>query len=457
MPARRIGLLALSLLICGAALACRTGGASDEEIPLPDTTPFSPEQATSIHEIRDAVMELRGLSVSAEIGEGTLTRDEIRAYYDLLNDEVDEEDREELATFNTALRMLRIIGPEDDLLTLFTDFWGDASAGFYSIEDDELVLIGDGSNLSYDDRSTLAHEYVHSFQDAAFDLDRFDELAEKEDENEDGAPTEYGTTTSCVLEGDAEISQYMFEANVLGPEPEDPEVGEPPAAGLESEIPPGFLRYMGFNYNECAIWALSLYIHDQGGWDTLNKAYADPPWTTEQIMHPEKYLDRESVTGMPPLDLTDRLGDGWERLDSAIFGEFDVYNYLTTVLEDDTIAAQAAAGWGVGWLGIYSFKGEEGTTDDRSVVHVALEFDSDSDFQEFVAAYNGVIAKLGGPAGQISDNAAVCWTGALEHAHVAANSSRRRVDILMTTDDESLKAASSGPLSSGAHVACAGA
>jgi hypothetical protein len=453
--------LAMAVVVVATSAAiCGGGSASEDEIPLPDTKPFSADQETTIHEIRDAAMRIRGLNVTSEISEGTLTREEIRAYYDEVGSTITDEDRAEIETYNTALRMLRIIGPEDDLLDLFTGFWGDASAGFYALDEEKLVLIGDGSGLTYDDKSVLAHEYVHSFQDAAFDLDGWDKLLEKEEENEDGAPSEYGTTTSCLIEGDAELSQAIYEEQVLGPEPETPveAVANPPAATQEPETPPGFLRYMTFNYNECALWALALYLDAGLKFDKLNEAYARPPATTEQVLHPEKFLQREAPTDMPPLDLRDRLGGDWERTESAIFGEFDVYNYLATVLEDEAIAGFAAAGWGVGWLGIYTDSGDNATTDDdRIITYVSLEFDTANDFDEFAGVYGGVIEKLGGASvTRAADGSAACWTGAIEHAYVGVNPSRKRVDIVMATDDESLKLAAAEPLSSGSLGKCPG-
>jgi hypothetical protein len=452
---QKAGRFALILALLSAALvACRSTG-SEDEIPLPDTTPFSSEQAESIHEIRDAVMDIRDLKVTSEINEGTLTREEIREYYEVVNSEIDDEDRREMENYNTAFRMLRIIGPDDDLLNLFTDFWSDASAGFYSLDDDKLVLIGDASDLGYEDRSTLAHEYAHSLQDASFDLDKFDELAEEESGNDDGASSEYNTTLSCVIEGDAEVTQYLFEAQVLGPEEEG--AGQPPAASFDSEIPPGFLRYMVFNYNECAIWALSLYIEDGGDWDEIDDAYSEPPWTTEQIMHPEKYMEREDVTGLRPLDLRNRMGGEWKRTESVIFGEFDLYNYLATVLEDEGVALDAAEGWGVGWLGIYTEDGDTDGPAPASVVTVSLEFDTRSDFDEFKRSYEAVTEKLGGSSVTRSeDGDIVCWQGELEHALVVFYDTSIRADLLMATDEESLRKAASGPLSSGETVSCPG-
>ncbi|GAG43154.1 unnamed protein product, partial [marine sediment metagenome] len=59
-------------------------------------------------------------------------------------------------------------------------------------------------------------------------------------------------------------------------------------------------------------------LFEVGGWEEINRAYLNPPGTTEQIMHPGKYLNGEKYVEVEvqPLDdsswtlvETDRLGE----------------------------------------------------------------------------------------------------------------------------------------------------
>ena len=43
-----------------------------------------------------------------------------------------------------------------------------------------------------------------------------------------------------------------------------------------------------FPYREGALFAISLWR--SGGFDNVNRAFANPPRSTEQIIHPEKYV-----------------------------------------------------------------------------------------------------------------------------------------------------------------------
>jgi hypothetical protein len=215
---------------------------------------------------------------------------------------------------------------------------------------------------------------------------------------------------------------------------------------------------MVFNYNECALWALALYVEGGLTFDKINEAYARPPWTTEQILHPEKYAARERVTDMPPVDLTDSLDGDWERVESAIFGEFDLYNYIATVLDNEDVGRVAASGWGAGWLNLYRPESSDDATEaERAVVHVSLEFDNPFEFGEFLGIYNGVIDLLGGASvTRAPEGNTACWNGALEHAFVGWNDRRGQIDILMATDDATLKQAVSSSLATGVVGSCPG-
>jgi hypothetical protein len=75
--------------------------------------------------------------------------------------------------------------------------------------------------------------------------------------------------------------------------------------------------------------------------------FANLPTTTEQILHPEKYLAGEGRKPVSLQPLEPSLGQGWTRPGNGGFGEFTVQNILLAGLESDRSAVQAAAaGWG---------------------------------------------------------------------------------------------------------------
>ena len=80
-----------------------------------------------------------------------------------------------------------------------------------------------------------------------------------------------------------------------------------------------------------------------GGWDLVDFAYQRRlPATTEQILHPEKYLEDEGALPVP--DIPDP-GPGWEEVDTGTVGEFFTREILRQDAEEIG-ADEAAEGWG---------------------------------------------------------------------------------------------------------------
>src|SRR5690606_30209794 len=143
---------------------------------------------------------------------------------------------------------------------------------------------------------------------------------------------------------------------------------------------PGFLMaQIGFPYEHGVVFAQ--YLYDEGGWELVNEAYADPPSSTEQILHPEKYLEGEEPIEVVVDDHSEVLGDDWVEIEADTYGEFGV---MTLLGESDLSSRQitrASQGWGGD---AYSILMSE---DDELAVVWQTEWDSDRDAREFARTY----------------------------------------------------------------------
>jgi hypothetical protein len=406
-------LAVLAGLAATALLLAACGGESGP--PLPELAPFDPALADQIHEIRDRMMEVRQLG-AGDIEEGTLDRQSLIQHYDEWTASTDDQEGADLEAWNAALRLLHMMGSKDDLLDVFSAYAGEQTLGFYSFSDKKLALVTEeAANISITDRLTLAHEYVHSFQDARFDISKLNKLEDK-----DGANTNYATTVECLLEGDATFSTVLYAVEKLDPEQQQAFLDELEKAAEggqdEDEYPPALERYMTFPYDQC--FDFVQYLFDEGGWSAVNEAYENIPVSTEQILHPEKYLAGEKPSALVLPDLSDSLGAGWEQLDDSIFDEFDVYNYVLTSLEQreaeaERAAADAADGWGGGRIAIYS-----GDDPSRVLIHLELDWDSQPDAIEFFNTFLCVAGLAAGrwwePEGELQ---AVRWDAGDEYGY----------------------------------------
>jgi len=409
-----------------ALAACSSGGSE-----FPEPSPFPVDVAARLHDIRAKVSEVRGLPPYEKATEGSLTQEALLDYERQQTAKLSQEEKAQMEAWTAALRLLHVIGPEDDLLKLVTEEWGGSVLGMYLPEEKWLVLVGDGKEIGMGDELVLAHEYAHSLQDGAFGFETLDKWAERKTDR--SGHTQYTETIDCLTEGDAVVTERLYAEKVYGPDWESLEQEENQTDEEFPDLPVFLLRAFYFNYLECPEFVQGLY--DEGGWEVVNAAYKNPPATTEQVLHPEKYKAREIGNGQAPPDLSERLGKGWKHLDTSQFGEFDVYNYAVTMTGDPEAARIAAAGWGGGWLSVYHSKEDAS----QVVMQLSLSWDSNQDMEEFLVVYGAILQIRGVELQGQEDQPEVRWQAEGEHALLRWNDTTARVDILIATDADALQ------------------
>jgi hypothetical protein len=350
---------------------------------LPPLTPFSAALTERLHAIRDRVAAVRGLPVPDSIQEGIARPEDVLSTSIASLGDITEEERAESDAYLQALRMLKLI-PEDYSLENWASDYSTGIAGFYSQYDKALVLIGEPDDeISMYDELVLAHEYTHALQDAAFDLTAFQESYTDHPDDEAGL-TSYEEMTTCIIEGDAVLTEYLYMEDVYGPNWQSEivyEYGDAPSA--DDGFPEFLSRAFGFAYNECYFFVAELY--EEGGWQAVNDAFVQSPATTEQVLDTDKFRAHELGNGRLPDDLTRDILTSWTATEIGQFGAFDTLNYILTITGDYFSAYNAAIGWGGGWARIY-------TSPTRAyVLQLQVSFDSSEDFEEFVRALGEVL------------------------------------------------------------------
>jgi hypothetical protein len=180
------------------------------------------------------------------------------------------------------------------------------------------------------------------------------------------------------------------------------EIGEVDMAVLE-EAPDVLAESLQFPYLQGLTFVQNLYV--AGGWPAVNSAYADPPRSSEHILHPERYRagDMPQLVSLAPL--TDTLGAGWRQVDEDIFGEFFTRYYLDQQLSLRE-AKTAAEGWGGDRYAVHYRE-----SDGALVMVLRTAWDTPADAEEFVDAYAAYgEARFGHVAGETS-GARMCWSG----------------------------------------------
>lgn len=423
-----------------ASAACFGSSGDDEEDQLPELTLFPSDTVDRLHEIRDRVSEIRGLPVNDKVREGTMATEALRQYSQDQWAALEDEDVDDVEVGEGLLKLLGLIPADYSIQEDYASDSSDLVGGFYDPETEQLVVISEGGELSMADEITLAHEYTHSLQDGEFDLEAFIE-AWTEATAEDDGYSSYRETLRCLFEGDAVLTQILYAEAVFGADWQTLLQAEAAASGatdVEFNLPPFLLRSIAFSYNECATFVRTLY--DEGGWDAVNAAYVNPPATTEQVLHPEKYRSGELASGPKPEGLGELL-EGWSAPNEAggQFGEYDIFNYFVTRTGDANSAIIAAQGWGAGWISGY----RDDTDESRLVAHVAFSFDSAQDQLEFLGAFGAVLGSYGVNPASLTAGDTVRWNAPNEFGKFGAvivDNVRAKVDIRIATDEAALVA-----------------
>ncbi len=279
---------------------------------------------------------------------------------------------------SALFKLLGVIPLDSDLGEIYEGLFGSQVLGLYDPEEEEFFVLGDDQSgvdsIDIEAQLTYAHEYVHRLQDAKFDLEVLEELATGDD---------MSIAISALIEGDATSaqSQYML-ANY-----DFLELVElfDSALAAQSERPdsPVFIqKSLEFPYTDGA--AFVAIILQMGGFAAVDAVFADPPKSTEQVLHVEKYLDGELPIEVDIPD--DAIGDEWTVQAENVLGEFFLRTWLEAIGSESASAATAAAGWGGDAYAV--FENDSGET----ALAVSIAWDSSTDAREFITELSQTFA-----------------------------------------------------------------
>ena len=150
----------------------------------------------------------------------------------------------------------------------------------------------------------------------------------------------------ALMEGDATLSSGLFATSGLSLSElldlvQEASETETPAL---ANVPDVVRKTLIFPY-ETGLKFVSSLQQSPGIWRQVNDVYSRPPVSTEQILHPAKYLAGEAPipVSLPPV--LPVLGSDWELVFEDVIGEFLLRTYLNSVLPWPA-SVRAASGWG---------------------------------------------------------------------------------------------------------------
>jgi hypothetical protein len=346
--------------------------------PTPSPT-FPPPNATAqsqMSAIQLEVSDLRGLPIQADVAQYVIAKGGVRRKLEgILFDFTTLEELEDEARVLAALGLIK---PTYNLLTNTLNGLTDNLGGFYVPWSKELFVIG--NRFGGVEHFIYSHEYGHALVDQNFHIEAMGVY-----------PKCLGDEQRCdairaLVEGDATLLMYQWWRQYATPRDyEDILNYSPPPQTIPEQFPPPYAYPdSDFPYNQ----GLSFveYLYDRGNWAEVNRAYANLPQSTEQILHPQKYIAGEAPVLVAAPPLADALGADWRLLKSNSLGEWYTFLFLGYASDiaaqlDEPTAERAAAGWGGDTYQVYYHDAA-----DETVLAAHWVWDTTRDATEFRAA-----------------------------------------------------------------------
>lgn len=308
---------------------------------------------------------VRELSSETKVNREFMSTDDLKAL--MLG--LFEESKGEIEDDQLLYETLGLMDSEESLYDILLALNSEGILGFFQPDDKKLYVVQDSNDFSPADERTYVHEYVHHLQEINFDVKT----------KLDATQTDYDASRAlrALLEGDATIAEFIYLNQQM--EPEEQEASEPPPSDALNEAldaaPYIAIRTFVFPYVEGVDFAVRIYT-DTGGWEALNEALRNPPVSTEQVLHIQKYISGEAPVKIEMPELLWILGDGWEHVRTDNLGEIFIRAWLEADFSPQE-AAIASSGWGGDAYSL--FKGP----DDQSLLVLPIVWDSDRDAEEF--------------------------------------------------------------------------
>jgi len=263
---------------------------------------------------------------------------------------------EEMENLQKAFAAFGLLKEKEIELDKVVDLYAEQAAGFYDPITKKLYLTDWLSKkplfisllefMVQEDLTgelLLSHELTHAIQDQHFNLEKY--ILEGK-ENLDQLLARHS-----VIEGDATIASFNVTLSRFGKRIETtPDLSEKIqkeaknfGSGLEN-LSPIIREHLIFPYYGGLHFCREVYLAE--GWEGVNNLFKKPPLSTEQILHPEKYLkvpDNPLPIKKPNLDFLTKKN--LRLVLENTFGELGSRLFLSQFISEKR-ARVASEGWG---------------------------------------------------------------------------------------------------------------
>lgn len=293
--------------------ALSVGQAAERKAHPVDDSLFS-----EIDGISRGLEEITGLKFKTKVPSAVLNKDQLRKF---LSGRIDKTMRPaDIKAESLILRMLGLIPEGFDLRGETVDLLTEQAAAFYDYQRQKLFLMqGDTGEAGI---MALAHELAHALADQNYPLGKY---IRQKNQSDDAA-----SARMAVMEGQANwlMSSYLHKRAGLGPD-----VPEAMLQMMSGSVETSAAQFPVFAQSPLYIRESLVFPYRGGmlfqdavyrklGKEGFAEVFRRAPESTQQVIHPDRYLEKIS----PKLPAPPKVKNepGFRKLAEGSLGEFDV-------------------------------------------------------------------------------------------------------------------------------------
>lgn len=314
---------------------------------------------------------IRGLSAKKSIGFKLLNKNQIR---DFIVDQIHKEySDEDLKNEETFLKILGLVPEDFKLGNFYIDLYTEQAAGIYDYTSKNFYIADWMPDFLLD--PVIFHEAIHALDDQYFDLQNYFHKGLSNDEK---------FARAAIIEGEGTYFMLKYLLNSIGGEM-DKNIDYDSFSDLFENLPllpqtevvskaPNFIKnQMLFPYIK-GMSFISNFLEKHSLKD-LSLLYKNPPESSEQILHPEKYRkDKPHIK----IIKTPIIFEGWKYIYCNNVGEYALFVVLKENLPKE-VSQKAADGWGGDFFCIIQ-------KDNKQAVVFRSSWDNEKEAKEFYLA-----------------------------------------------------------------------
>lgn len=332
---------------------------------------MAPSQEVSIHDLKKAVVDIGKLAFKTDLPVVYRNKKEIETYLTRIFETEYPDEKAEKDSF--FLYVMGFVDKKINVKKIRKRILINNIGGLYNERSGELFALEEHRNLNSVNSLVIIHELRHALQDQYYNLTEI--LGEHSDFDD------RRLAALAAVEGDATFVMVQFSGfspDVLTSYNADALMSFSPLPStsllyrypeiIKQQLTMPYIRGLAFTHA----------VFKKKKWKGVNRILTSPPLSSEQILHPEKYLKQEA-----PVSVDIRfVPRGYGFYHSGVIGEF----YLNVLLGVASEYGDFASGWGGDTYEIYA-------TPDRYFLMWESKWDTEKRASRFMVLFRKFVEK----------------------------------------------------------------